>query len=101
MGQIDCVKANFNLCPNCHTDIQTKRMNEPSDSSQGFKLNLRTACKIHGFHSGNPHKSVDLTADFKDFMDLMKYEDLWINLRIYLRNKAKLLFQEEGKETPI
>ena len=30
----------------------------------------------------NPHKSVDFT-DFKDFADLMKNEDLPINLRIY------------------
>ena len=30
-------------------------------------------------------KSEDFTVDFKDFVDLMKYEDLWIQLRIYVR----------------
>ena len=33
----------------------------------------------------NLHKYVDFTEDFKDFMDLMKNEDLLRNLRIYMR----------------
>ena len=34
------------------------------------------------FSEVNLHKSVDFTEDFKDFADLMKNEDLQINLRI-------------------
>ena len=41
----------------------------------------------------NPHKSVDFTEDFKDFMDLMKNEDLPINLKIYIQIKEKILLK--------
>ena len=34
--------------------------------------------------AGNPHKSEDFIKDFRDFMDLLKSKDLWINLRIYI-----------------
>ena len=40
--------------------------------------------------NGNLHKSVDFTDDFKDFMDLMKSEDLSINLRIYTWIERKI-----------
>ena len=75
-GQTDYVKGN--LCSNCHTDTQTKE----DEWTFRFKLNLRIAHEIHGFNNGNPHKSEDFIVDFKDFVDLMKYEDLWINLWI-------------------
>ena len=38
--------------------------------------------KSMDFPVGNPHKSEDFIKDFKDFMDLWKSKDLWINLRI-------------------
>ena len=38
--------------------------------------------KSMDFLAGNPHKSEDFIKDFKDFMDLWKSKDLWINLRI-------------------
>ena len=34
------------------------------------------------FLAGNLHKSEDFIKDFKDFTDLWKSKDLWINLRI-------------------
>ena len=37
--------------------------------------------KSMDFPVGNLHKSEDFIKDFKDFMDLWKSEDLWINLR--------------------
>ena len=45
--------------------------------------------KCVDFSVGNLHKSVDFTEDFKDFTDLMKNEDLPINLRIYTLRKEK------------
>ena len=42
--------------------------------------------KSMDFLAGNLHKSEDFIKDFikdfKDFMDLWKSDDLWINLRI-------------------
>ena len=49
------------------------------------------------FLVGNPHKSENFIKDFKDFMDLWKSEDLWINLRIYLSEEG----QKNSKIIPI
>ena len=49
--------------------------------------------KSMDFSVGNLHKSVDFTEDFKDFMDLMKNEDLLINLRIYTWIKKIILLK--------